>query len=109
MQTPTKERVKLWLAIALPILGLVYVHISAHIMMYRLKPGMSAVQVTRIYGKPDKTDTQMLFCDGIFEWNGDCPKQSHQRYDFYKKGIDRWVIVGYGAEQRIEFKTLGDL
>lgn len=108
-QAATKERVKLWLAILLPILGLVYVHISAHIMMYRIKFGMSEAEVLQIYGKPDKTDKEMLFCDGIFAWQGDCPNQRHQHYQFYKKGIDRWVIFGYDVEHRVAFKTLGDL
>ena len=103
------EKLKIWLAVSLPILGLVYVHLKAEIMMYRLEIGESAKRVIDVYGEPDKTETTMLFCDGIFAWEGECPSQRYSLYHFYKKGIDRWVVLGYDSKGRVAFKTKGDL
>lgn len=108
-QASISERLKIWLAVCLPILFMAYVHLQAQIMMYRIEHGDLASRVTHIYGQPDKTERTMLFCDGIFKWEGDCPTQRHSLYHFYKTGIDRWVVFGYDAEHRVVFKTSGDL
>ena len=108
-QHGVRERLKLWLAVGVPIMALIYVHFTAQIMMFRIDEGETAARVLDIYGKPDKTEPIMLFCDGIFAWQGACPTEHHQSYHFYKKGIDRWVVLGYDSHQRVAFKTQGRL
>ena len=105
----SKDRFKVFAAVTLPILGLVYVHAAAHIMFYRIDLGMHESTVERIYGTPEKNEATMLFCERIFEWSGDCPQDTHGSYQFFKKGIDRWVVVGFDSEHRVAFKTIGSL
>lgn len=128
-----KEQFKVYAAIILPILALVYVHAAAHIMFYRIELGMHEREVERIYGAPDKNEATMIFCERIFEWSGECPPDSSldsdpnadpdadqdpakglaqqplSSYQFFKKGIDRWVVIGFDSEHRVAFKTIGSL
>lgn len=98
---------------ALTVLGalmlIIYVHISVYIDFYRLKLGASADHASRLLGEPDKQEAQMLFCDGYFSWTGECPTVEAKEYWFFKRGIDRWLVLGFDSDGQVIFRSIGKI
>ncbi|MGR8949289.1 MAG: hypothetical protein ACU84Q_14685 [Gammaproteobacteria bacterium] len=98
-----------YLAVFLPLLAFAYVHLEMHILYGRIAIGTHHTEITGKFGEPDRIEGSMLFCEDIFEWTGDCPDTNLARYDFYRTGIDRWVVIGFDDSGKAAFKSKGSL
>ena len=103
------RRWPLSLVIALPILAFIYVHMESHIVYHRVKIGMSSADISNMFGTPERLESTMLFCEKIFQWTGDCPTMRYHEFQFFRTGIDRWVVIGFDEQAVVRFKTLGKL
>lgn len=95
--------------ISIPILAFIYVHFESHIVYHRIELGMSNSSVAQKFGSPDRREPTMLFCEKIFDWTGECPSAPHAEYQFFRTGIDRWVVVGFNRHGLVSFKSIGKL
>ena len=97
------------LVIAAVLCAFIYVHIRARLDYARLDLGMSADVISDLLGEPDRRESQMIFCAAYLPWSGECPEPgTASHYWYFKYGIDRWIVIGFGDDERVQFKTLGD-
>ena len=104
-----RDNLKVLVAVTLPVLAFVYVHVRSYWLFAQIELGSAKEVVTATMGEPDKDESHMLFCDGFFEWDGECPTQHIPSFSFYRRGLDRWIVVGFDVRNQVVFRTMGDL
>ena len=104
-----KRQIPVYLAIGLPLLAFIYVHLEMHILFHRVELGALQTSIEDRFGQPDRVEQSMLFCEDIFDWSGECPTTMEGDYYFYRTGIDRWVVIGFDQEGYTRFKAKGSL
>ena len=87
--------------------------IQAHLVLNRIKPGMTRAQVVDEVGMPPKFDqSDFPACNGSGQhWTGDCGslKSSNAKtFATWKFGIDTLLVVGFDANGKVVFRDVGD-